>query len=171
MPSTIAHSIFGYSISRLTPQAGRSFYACAALLAVSPDLDFIPGIISGCVANYHRLATHSLFCLVPAAFLIWIIFFRALGFKAFILLVLAGLSHPVADMLQNTYGVAFFWPLNISRICFPFSIFHENYLVPVSLDTIQKDIRMLIIELLKVLIIVLPSICLTHILRRLWPWR
>jgi len=63
MPSPIAHSLMGYTISRLTPGAASkrriSLTLFYLLTANAPDLDFIPGFLIGEPGYYHQGISHS----------------------------------------------------------------------------------------------------------------
>lgn len=94
---------------------GRKAILTGALLGTLPDMDVVIDY-GNAVANFsqHRGFSHSLFLLVPLAFLLawaghrWR---RELSYQRWLALTLAILvTHPLLDCL-TTYGTQLFWPL------------------------------------------------------------
>lgn len=62
MPTPLAHGVAGYAIVRSfrdVPATWRLVLA-AFLITIVPDLDFLPGVLIGSPAAFHRGPTHSL---------------------------------------------------------------------------------------------------------------
>jgi inner membrane protein len=136
LPSPVLHSAAGLALARLVPDAssgtGARVFAIASLIlaANAPDLDFIPGILSGDARQFHHGASHSLIAAVIAgvgagAVARWVGYRRPL--RLGLLLGLAFASHLLLDMLSSysddRHGVALLWPLSAERTASPVPIF------------------------------------------------
>jgi len=122
MATPIGHSLAGYSIYRvLVPAEDRrpALVFFAAMMAIAPDLDFVPGILAGAPATYHQGVSHSLaFGVIAGA--IGAVVLRAVAGTAarlgFLLGFLCYGSHLVLDLFgpdtRPPYGIPLFWPLS-----------------------------------------------------------
>ncbi|MCM8776196.1 MAG: metal-dependent hydrolase [Candidatus Omnitrophica bacterium] len=63
MPLPILHAAVGSALAARTLNRGRTNWPLiilTAFLAIVPDFDFLPGLISGHAAAFHRTFSHSL---------------------------------------------------------------------------------------------------------------
>jgi membrane-bound metal-dependent hydrolase YbcI (DUF457 family) len=106
-------------------------YGGAILLALSPDLDFIPGIFIGQPSFFHQGPFHSLglaLGLSSLALLGTLILgphVSSLKITAFVFSMV--LAHLVVDYLTEDYrapiGFPFFWPFSYNRVSSPWPVF------------------------------------------------
>jgi inner membrane protein len=133
MASPVGHGLMGYAVYRLTAGAKRDdrrtlLWLCV-LLAIAPDLDFLPGLFLGQPALYHQGVSHSLgFALVVSLGVavayslnrgtIWADWGR---------FFLAYASHLLIDLFgpdkRPPYGIPLFWPLSDACYLASFQIF------------------------------------------------
>ena len=118
MPSPLIHTSIalaaGHQFGRSRPNPLRARdYGALIFAANAHDLDFLPGLFSESVTQYHHLASHSLlFCVVLALCCF------AVTRRLFVPLLLVSLSHPIIDLLtvdmycQYTehWGIPLLWP-------------------------------------------------------------
>jgi len=132
VPSPIGHALAGYLIGRVMPYSRRrpvwTIVAVCSVLAVIPDLDFLPGLLHGQPALYHQGISHSLGCAIFVSVLAALLYGRGraattLGGVFF----LAYGSHLIMDMLgpdsRPPYGIPLFWPLSDQYYIAPFQVF------------------------------------------------
>ncbi|MCB8981748.1 MAG: metal-dependent hydrolase [Ardenticatenaceae bacterium] len=140
MPSPIAHFAVGYAIYKVTQKRIRPFstafagikprrFLLPALLisSILPDLDFVPGLLSGQFDRYHNMIAHSLIFGVIVALIasaaIWLI--QKTGFVSWFLLVSACYElHVIMDYFTLGRGVMMFWPFSSVRYLPPFLLFY-----------------------------------------------
>lgn len=141
MPLPLAHSAaaatiyLAYSthLSRLEPSRRIMFFLALILLANSPDLDFLPGIIIDDPHRYHHGPSHSLvasFLLATLAYLALRPYFLAAKWTILAsALLLTALSHPLLDLLSIDrslpYGLPVFWPFVESHQISPYPLFPD----------------------------------------------
>ncbi len=138
MPSPIAHLAAGAAIATGftrnidDPAQRRLVWGAALFFSVAPDLDAIPGFMTGNMALYHNQITHSLFFGVAACLLatgIFGLFFRrfldwwSYPRIASLALVSYGL-HLVMDAATLGPGVKLLWPFTDERFFTPFPLFY-----------------------------------------------
>lgn len=142
MPSPVAHSLIGIAIASawLLPRATfrelprhlwnhRIALAVGVVLANLPDIDFIPGLLTGDLNRFHHQHTHTLGFVLFATFLVdWAWRRRADAPRTIGLLALALLgSHLVADLfIQDSkppYGIMALWPFSPEYYISPIAIF------------------------------------------------
>jgi hypothetical protein len=138
MASPYGHTLAGLSLFNLCypRQAGgfwRSAPGCGAaiLLALSPDLDFLPGIFIGQPSFFHQGPWHSLGLGLGLALLALlgglILTPRVFAFKLAAFVFLMVLTHLVLDYLTEDHrspiGFPFFWPFSSFRVTAPFPVF------------------------------------------------
>ena len=98
-------------------------------LALSPDLDFLPGILRGQPALYHQGISHSLaFGLVVSAVAALGLAWRGRpALVSFGVLFAAYTSHLLIDLFgpdaRPPYGVPLFWPVDEGYYLAPFEVF------------------------------------------------
>ena len=75
MASPVGHSLIGLAIGKVHESVGRGptwrWYLYCAVVANVPDLDFLPGLLTGDINRYHQWVSHSVmaaaaFGLLPA---------------------------------------------------------------------------------------------------------
>lgn len=120
MATPVGHSLAGYAIARLGAERGHMDRALAVLcvgLALSPDLDFLPGILRGQPAFYHQTVSHSLtFALVASGIAAVGLHWKGRKLiRSWVVLFFAGASHLVIDLFapdgRPPYGVPVAWPV------------------------------------------------------------
>jgi len=122
MATPIGHSLAAYAIYRvLVPAENRraALLLCAAVMATAPDLDFVPGILTGAPATYHQGVSHSLAFGVVAGVTSAVALRAVAGTAArlgFLLGFLCYASHLVLDLFgadsRPPYGIPLFWPFS-----------------------------------------------------------
>ena len=155
MPSPLAHSVSGYLLAKFVPlkhpQNSRFNKWCIQSLypvfvAVCPDFDFIPQIITG--EEYHRGATHSLlFGLLVSVILGFAVsYWSKYSYpQIFLLSAIAYGSHLVLDFFTaGGKGMQLFWGFTDSFYKSPIPIFpgiqysrglwHSSYLIPIGFE-------------------------------------
>lgn len=132
MPSPIGHFLMGASLYADRPAEGRRSaleLAAFVFFANAPDLDFIPGILTGHAHAFHRGGTHSLVFAVVAALAVALVFSwrgRAAAVRWGRMAFFGILSHVVLDYFcapSASLGVSLFWPLSAERFASEPSIF------------------------------------------------
>jgi len=133
MATPIGHLLAGYAVGRGatlgTKPAQRNLLLYCMVLAVAPDLDFLPGLLQGQPALYHQGISHSLaFALVVSLIGALALRPRSYGLLAtWGLLFAAYSSHLLIDLFgpdrRLPYGIPLFWPLSDSTYLSPLSIF------------------------------------------------
>ncbi len=144
MPSPVGHSVIGLSIGLLyawprgsvagrwmeTIKRHRFPLFLAVVLANLPDIDYVPGILTGDLNAYHQQITHTLGWILLVAggtWMVWKYVQPTVGLKeaAFILACLAG--HLVADWLTDDgsypFGIMMWWPFSSDHTIAPRHIF------------------------------------------------
>jgi membrane-bound metal-dependent hydrolase YbcI (DUF457 family) len=122
MPSPIGHALTGLAVRQARPGV---FFAAPWLeslfllfLANLPDLDFLPGILSGFPNLYHHGIFHSLGAALAVAvaggwlFLLGKRRFRSAASVIFILYVIHLLLDYFAGDTRPPYGMPLFWPFS-----------------------------------------------------------
>ena len=134
MPSPLLHSAAGAALAQAGFSRTRQRVALLVLVvaANAPDLDLIPGLLTGDAARYHHGIAHSLGAAVlaggaAAAAAAW---WRLPGPIRWGLLVTGAVaSHLVFDMLSTGKGVhnamPVFWPLSDQGFVLPPSLFPD----------------------------------------------
>jgi inner membrane protein len=103
------------------------------VLAVSPDFDFLPGLMLGDANRFHHGPSHSLLgglLIGGLAFLFSKNYFREFdGRKYFLLVVGTALSHGILDSFSKDtslpYGVPLFWPFSPDYLISPIPLFSD----------------------------------------------
>lgn len=151
MPSPVGHSMIGlaigagFAIPRGTPwrqwpdalRAHRVPVVLGLIMANAPDVDYIPGVLTGDINAFHHYYTHTLGWIVLAALGVWMIwraFHPGVAFGHFLFLLGALSSHLVADWATRDtsypYGIMIAWP---------FSREHYTAAVPVFWNFMKTD--------------------------------
>lgn len=132
MPSPIGHSLIGLAIgvaampgdapgTRVARRLWRRRWMLLGCVVVAnlPDLDYVPGLLTGAMNAYHYNITHSIGWVALAGFGLWLLL-RAIRPRtglACLLLLLALLgSHLLADFWcedrSPPYGMPIYWPVS-----------------------------------------------------------
>ena len=122
---SLSQIVLGGALAAAVAPAGhrRAALLAGAALGTLPDLDtfvMLPlDLDPVAMMTWHRGPSHSLFVLLPLAFLIWA-GFRALGGRVaespgrwFAAMALALVTHPVLDAF-TVYGTQLWWPIPVS---------------------------------------------------------
>lgn len=130
MPSLIAHSATGVALAEVLPAADRlggrtRRVLFATALAMAPDLDFVPQILTG--ERYHHGFSHSLLFTLGVALLAALVAGwsrpgsgRAMG----LLTLLIYGSHLLLDALSlGGPGIEVLWPVSDAPWKFPVTFF------------------------------------------------
>lgn len=131
MASPVGHALAGAAIGRAGERAGgagvRLWLGCA-VLAVAPDLDFLPGIVAGQPALYHQSWSHSLgMALAVGGFAALVLFpdRRALA-RVWLLFSAAYASHLLLDAFgpdgRAPFGLPLLWPLSDATFASPLAL-------------------------------------------------
>jgi inner membrane protein len=119
MATPIGHALAGYAVHSLFRGHERSRLLWLSLfMAIAPDFDFLPGLLSGKPLLYHQQITHSFgFALLVS--LGAVVMFRKKGCRV---LAISGLcflsytSHLLIDFFgpdaRLPYGQPLFWPVS-----------------------------------------------------------
>jgi membrane-bound metal-dependent hydrolase YbcI (DUF457 family) len=121
MPSPIGHTLAGCAVALALippgiPQAWEA-WACCLISANLPDVDFIPGLLTGNPRAFHRGTSHTL----VAAFIVAAIGASLWTWSAMPWLVRAGLifvayaSHVGLDYFTPGRGLLMGWPFSPRR--------------------------------------------------------
>lgn len=114
------------------PIRRRCVWGAAIFFSLAPDLDAIPGFISGNMAMYHNQITHSVFfglaaCLLATG-LFKLCFRRFLGWWSYARMAsLASASyglHLVMDGMSLSPGMKLLWPFMNERFSLPVNLFY-----------------------------------------------
>lgn len=112
-------------VRSVTPLPRWKAWLLAGCLAVSPDLDFVVGLIAGRASAYHGTFTHSLFAVAVVGVLAWLVAGKEWG-----LVSGAGYgSHLLVDLLDDRgrTNVLLGWPFTLEQ---PFAIARIFPIVP-----------------------------------------
>jgi inner membrane protein len=136
MPSPIVHSVAGYAIARLFPSKqplsqGKTFWnlVYGVLIAVSPDLDLIPQLLTG--GKYHRGASHSLTLAIATAVVAYGVGYlltRRYSLSLLLSTLFLYSSHLVLDLFTaGSAGIQLFWPFTTAYFKSPVPLFPSTY--------------------------------------------
>lgn len=96
----------------------RALMATCGLLAVAPDLDFLPGVLVGQPALFHQGPSHSLAAAFAASSVAALAFAAAGRFRRGVAATIFGayVSHLMLDLLgpdeRAPYGIPLLWPVS-----------------------------------------------------------
>jgi inner membrane protein len=99
-------------------------------LANAPDLDYLPGIVSGDLNAYHHFYTHTIGWVLLVATALWLAW-RGIrphtGLRGFLFLFALLASHLVADWFtadgRLPYGIMALWPFSADFTISPWPVF------------------------------------------------
>lgn len=185
MATPIGHALAGYAVYRsifgAIRQERRTFLWLCLLMAIAPDLDFVPGILVGQPALYHQGITHSLGFALMVSLGLAVAYGRYSKQRGKMTaywggFFLAYTSHLVIDFFgpdgRLPYGQPLFWPLNDSHYLSPVPIFWGvHHVVSTSATTGQWIIAILNPHNLRAIgievLVMLPVLLLVWYLRSL----
>ena len=132
MATPIGHGLVGCAIgmvvSRGAPGGERGLWLACVVLAIAPDLDFVPGVFAGKPAAYHQGISHSL-AFAMLAGLLAMLTVRASPAalrRAWLAGFAAYASHLALDWLgpdaRLPYGMPFLWPLSDATFLSPVAL-------------------------------------------------
>ena len=134
MATPIGHALAGYLVFRALADTKQENRGClvsiCVVMAVSPDLDFLPGIIlKGQPALYHQGISHSLGFAIGVGLIGALVLgrkWRSLPVNWGVFSMAYG-SHLVIDLfgpdLRPPFGIPLFWPISENYYIAPFQIF------------------------------------------------
>jgi inner membrane protein len=133
LASPIGHALAGYAIGRLATagrtREGRQLVVACTVLALAPDLDFLPGVLlAGRPALYHQGASHSLVvALAVSLAAAWLLVRDRRSFlRGFAALFAAYASHLALDWLgsdaREPIGMPLLWPFSDATWSSPVAI-------------------------------------------------
>ena len=128
MPLPIAHGLLGATVvAALRPSSEprtAKLLLTGALLAISPDFDYILNWLKIDYGGWHHGFTHSIpFAIVMG--IVMIAIFRDWKFRSYLVYTAAYVSHTLLDFLfTDSRGVALWWPFTNDRykLSLPFPI-------------------------------------------------
>jgi len=135
MPSPIAHTLIGAalgsallvpaspgSVTGFRSEADKRYLLIAGciVLANLPDIDFLPGILTGSLNTFHHGYSHSLGWILLVSTGLWCLFRSrrtdATGAFAWIVMTVVLFSHLLADYFCEDggapFGIPFWWPIS-----------------------------------------------------------
>jgi inner membrane protein len=132
LATPIGHALAGYAVYCFFAPQRKSqrinLALLSSILAVSPDLDFLPGILIGRPAAYHQGITHSIgFAIIICSGVVWLLRRTSSFFPAFVICFLSYLSHLILDFFgpdnRLPYGIPLFWPITQKYFISPVPVF------------------------------------------------
>jgi inner membrane protein len=149
MPTPIGHAIAGLVVNKLTRKStvDLSEAALCIFMANAPDLDWIPGILTGRPALYHQGISHSFGISILGSLLVAAAFhLTGRSFKrAFLIGLLAYSSHLLLDFFgldsREPIGIPLLWPLLDQTFNSPIALFLNVQHVPSDQSTVQDLIN------------------------------
>jgi inner membrane protein len=143
MPSPAAHSLIGLAIAiavqrpaeRLNQVFGaiwrqRRNFLILLWMANLPDIDYIPGVLTGHINAFHYEYTHTagwVAAMTAALWFVWRTKERRVRGTLFAIMLVAGSSHLLADWVTDDqsapFGIMALWPLTDHRYLCPVHVF------------------------------------------------
>jgi len=142
MALCFTHGTAGYLAYEAIRPAGAHqprLLAAAVLLANAPDLDFVPGLLIGAPAAFHRGVTHTLFAVVVVGCLVGLARrmvggAHAAAWRTALWASAVYASHIAVDLLTidaaAPWGFRAFWPLSNAFVIAPVTPFAEIVINP-----------------------------------------
>ena len=137
MPSPLGHSLMGYIVYRATIRPSMvhnwRLITLYVFTANAPDLDFLPGLLTGHPGRHHHGPSHSIafalfFGIVASALFSRRMYAFGMGFSLY-------LSHVLLDCFVQDpsppLGVPLFWPFSGAYHMAPFA-FYRPFNYPVT---------------------------------------
>jgi len=156
MPSPIGHALASFILGRVfqkKPDAWdwrKLFFL--VFCGIAPDLDFIPGILTGDLYRYHHQFSHSFLGTVFMGCVLWVIygFWRKVWQKKDLgLIVFTVMIHPVLDIFLADpvapYGCPLFMPFSDQYYMSPWVFFERTSLHESVFES--RNLKSFLIEL------------------------
>ena len=138
MPSPLAHLAAGAFVASVftrnvgEPVSRRWIWGASLFFSLAPDLDAIPGFLTGNMALYHNQITHSfafgVFACLLMSGVFWLFFRRFLDWWSYPRIASVALTsyglHLVMDAATLGPGVKLLWPFTDERFSAPVTIFY-----------------------------------------------
>jgi inner membrane protein len=133
--SPVGHALAGYCIYRLGAAAShentRALLVLCLVMAISPDCDFLPGLLVGQPALFHQGVSHSLFfaCLAGLGGAVAYNLYTRRGalLSTWAIFALSYTSHLIMDLFgpdtRPPFGIPLFWPITDATFLAPVLIF------------------------------------------------
>ncbi len=137
MALPFAHATAGYLVYEGARPAGPhrpGILAAAVVLAIAPDLDFVPGLVVGQPSAFHRGVTHTVFAAGVVGALAWgaVRWWRGdagLAARAGLWAAAAWASHLVVDFITHDdlppRGARLLWPFSNAHYLAPYPVLAE----------------------------------------------
>jgi inner membrane protein len=132
MATPLGHGLAGYTVYLLAGPRREGSHANLAVLSVIagilPDLDFLPGLLTGRPALFHQGISHSFFAAALAGVLLASLpGCREVPWRTrWGILTLAYVSHLAIDLVgpdhRAPYGIPLFWPFTNATFLAPFTL-------------------------------------------------
>ena len=129
MATPLGHSLAGYAIASRSGTSNYCLIGLCIFLANAPDLDFLPGLLTGSPALYHQGITHSLLfgCIVSLGAAAIYAYGAWPFLRIFYLCLFSYLSHLAMDFLgpdgRPPYGIPLLWPISDTYFIAPVPLF------------------------------------------------
>jgi inner membrane protein len=134
LASPVGHSLLGLAIGtilgRSTAMSPWGWYVFCVVAANAPDLDFLPGLLSGDMNRFHQSASHSLVAalIFGAAAALVALAFRRSPVRIGLAGVALYASHLLLDLFiedkRAPFGIPLLWPFASEHFAAPWPIFH-----------------------------------------------
>lgn len=119
MPSPVGHLLVGastYAVGGAPGARARGVFALVLAASLVPDLDFVPGMLTGDLRAFHHGVSHSLIAAVVFGALVYAMARWAtpdVAARAAVLATTAYALHVMLDLVSVTEGrgVPLFWPV------------------------------------------------------------
>lgn len=132
MSLPVLHSFAGFGLSKVLPAAKNeadkwALIIFCMIMANLPDLDFIPGVLAGDAASFHRGPSHSFAGALiggAAAGFLFACWRKLPKLQTAAVSVFCYLSHILLDLTgKSPKGLQIFWPFTSHRFHGPFTDF------------------------------------------------
>lgn len=118
MSTPVGHALFGVTAGSAASRPS-DLAKCAVIggmVAIAPDLDFLPGLLVGDPDRFHHGVTHTLAAAVVAASIAWFAAPARRRWRWSTVVGAAYVSHLLLDMVtldpSAPHGIPLFWPLD-----------------------------------------------------------
>ena len=168
MPTPVGHSLMGYIFfadrKRVNWNLNWKDFLLFIFIANFPDLDLIPGYLTGNPNKFHHGVTHSIGFMLLVGLLFGAIYYlkkHKYFLRYFSIFSIVYLSHLVLDFFgkdtKAPFGEQLFWPLSQIYVLSPIAIFSDVHKASSSDVFIQSlmnwhNLKTIIIEI----VILLP---------------
>jgi inner membrane protein len=156
MPSPLGHALASFILGRAFQKKETAWdwpkLFFLMFCGIAPDLDFIPGIITGELYRYHHKFSHSLLGAVFLGLFFWMIYglWRKIWQrKDLVLILVTVMLHPILDMFvadpSPPYGCPLFMPFSDYSSMSPWVFFERTSLYESVFEA--RNLKSFLIEL------------------------